>query len=187
MDDAFELSRAKQEDRPAGPERHSAWIALGSNISPERFLPEAVRELRSLGTVFKTSSVWQSAPVGDIHQADFCNAAVLMMTSYSPVQLKMELRIIEARLGRQRDPLNKNAARTIDLDVVLYDDCVLKTAEIVIPDPELTARPFLATPLAELTPDLPHPEMGETLEAIARRIGGTDSLQQRLDIVLTHP
>jgi len=161
---------------------HRAWIALGSNISPERNLPLAVRHLARLGEIEALSSVWQSTPVGDLNQADFCNAALILRTSHFPLDLKAELRKIESLLGRVRDPANKNAARTIDLDIALFDDLVLKMPGLQIPDPEIPARPFLAVPLAELDPEFLHPQLGITLGEIALAAGDIQGLQRRSDL-----
>lgn len=166
---------------------HRAWIALGSNIRPQHYLPWAVRELSCLGTVTRVSHVWQSSPVGDVNQDDFCNAAALLQTRAAPLDLRRELRKIEERLGRRRDPQNKNAPRTIDLDLSLFDELVLETPELTLPDPDLFHRPFLAIPLAELTPDFPHPLNGQTLRAIAAATTEIAPLKRRDDIILPLP
>jgi len=163
---------------------HLAWIALGSNIDPARHLPVAVRHLAQLGQVRRVSSVWQSSPVGDLLQADFCNGAALLETGEELFSLKTKLLEIETLLGRVRDPLNKNAARTLDLDIAMYDQLVLHSDRCQLPDPEILTRPFLAVPLAELDPDFCHPQTGLSLQEIATRSGGTVTLQQRHDIQL---
>lgn len=164
--------------------QHLAWITLGSNILPEQYLPRAVKELSALGEVGAVSQVWQSPPVGDENQADFCNGAVHLLTGLGPVALKQSLRVIENRLGRVRDPNNKNAARTIDLDIALYDSLVLETSQMCIPDPEIPKRPFLAVPLAELDGRFLHPILNQTLEDLARICPGREQLVLRTDISL---
>lgn len=165
---------------------HRVLISLGSNINPEHHLPLSVMELRRFVNVLKVSTVWQTRAVGDPEQADFLNAAVLVETQLDPSQLKFQvLRAIEDRLGRVRDPHNRNAARPIDLDIAFYDDVVLAMDRIQIPDPDVLTRPFLATPLAELDPDLRHPETGQTLGEIAQRLGIDDkAMFARPDISL---
>ncbi|MEZ6047038.1 MAG: 2-amino-4-hydroxy-6-hydroxymethyldihydropteridine diphosphokinase [Planctomycetaceae bacterium] len=151
------------------PVRHRAFISLGSNIEPEQNLPRAVELLAQSGDVIAKSNVWQSAPVGDVHQADFYNAAVLIETTLSPVVLKESLRQIESQLKRVRDPHNKNAARTIDLDLSLYDQETIMVENRPIPDPDILKRPFVAIPLAELDSDYLHPVEQVTLQKIASR------------------
>lgn len=160
------------------------FVALGSNIDPESNLPHAVRRLSALGQVLKVSRVCQSAPVGFVDQADFCNAAALLATGFSPAALRVRLRRIEAALGRERDPANKNAPRTIDLDITIFGELRLQDAGLLIPDPEICSRAFLAAPLAELAPEFVLPGDGRTLREIASIVDGRDDLLSRGDIKL---
>jgi 2-amino-4-hydroxy-6-hydroxymethyldihydropteridine diphosphokinase len=151
-------------DRKAG----RVFLSLGSNIEPETNLPAAVRELERYGTVAKVSQVWQTAPVGYAEQADFLNAAVLLETSLSAEELRRDvIPDIEAKLHRVRDPHNKNAPRTIDIDIALYGREVLEVDGRRIPDPDVLSRAFVAVPLAELDADFIHPVTGTTLGQIA--------------------
>lgn len=167
---------------------HRAYLSLGSNIQPERHLPKAVRRLAHLGRIAAVSGVWQSQPVGDTTQADFCNAAVLLETGLTPEDLTAEtgpLRTIEAELGRVRDPHNRNAARTIDIDLSLYDYECRTIGRKTLPDPDLLSRAFVAQPLAELDPGYLHPVTGVPLHAIAERLRRQQPLAPRPDIPLS--
>jgi 2-amino-4-hydroxy-6-hydroxymethyldihydropteridine diphosphokinase len=149
------------------PEVNLAYLSLGSNIDPERNLPAAVTHLARFGHVRAVSSVWESAPVGLADQSNFLNAAVLLETELSAQALRGEaIAKIEQALGRVRTG-NKNAPRTIDIDIVLFNHDVLQVGHRHIPDPELLERPFVAIPLAEIAPDYIHPETDQTLEQIA--------------------
>lgn len=160
-------------------------IALGSNIEPERHLPAAARELAGLGTDLLASSVWESTPVGFLDQPNFCNAVIGLRTVLAPLEIRSRLRGIEERLGRVRDPLNKNGPRTIDLDLILYGEVVTNSEELILPDRELPARPFLAVPAAEVAPDLVFPLTGETMSQIAGRFSPDAALlRRRTDIAL---
>jgi len=159
-----------------------AYLALGSNISPEVNLPAAARLLADFGSVVAVSGVWESRAVGDPHQANFLNAAVLLETALPADQLKRTaIAEIEQTLGRTRDPKNKNAARTIDIDIALFNRDVISLGDGRIPDPQLFTRPFLAVPLAELAPGYTVPIDGRTLQAIA------DSLQQHPPVLIARP
>ncbi|MGE0375797.1 MAG: 2-amino-4-hydroxy-6-hydroxymethyldihydropteridine diphosphokinase [Planctomycetaceae bacterium] len=165
---------------------HRAYIGLGSNIEPERHLPAAVAALGELGSVAAVSCVYESAAAGDATQPNYLNAAVLLSTRLSAEELcRVELPMIESRLGRVRDPRNKSAARTIDLDLVLFDNAVLRVGHRQIPDPDILERSFLAVPLAEIDGEYIHPQTGERLAVIAERtiVAGT-KLQQRPEVVL---
>lgn len=170
--------------------RTPAFIALGSNISPEANLPAAIRLLQRHPAVevLKFSNVWESPPVGDENQPCFCNAAIEISTSLSPWELKYDvLRETERQLKRVRDPANKNGPRTIDLDILLYGSDVVEQAGLTIPDPEIAARPFLAVPLAELQPNWEHPLLKTSLAKIAEQSLALLPLKLRPDINLqTH-
>lgn len=162
-----------------------AYLSLGSNIEAERHLPAAVAQLARFGRVKATSTVWQSAPVGFIHQPPFLNAAVLLETPLSAQVLrKQAIAQIEENLGRVRTE-NKNAPRTIDIDIMLFNDDVLSIGHRRIPDPEVLERPFVAIPLAEIAPDYVHPETGKTLKQIAACLDASAAgMQRRDDVVL---
>jgi 2-amino-4-hydroxy-6-hydroxymethyldihydropteridine diphosphokinase len=164
---------------------HRAYLALGSNIAPEFNLPNAAERLADYGIIIGVSAVWESRPVGETNQANFLNAAVLLETPLSAAELKrVAIAGIEQSLGRVRDPQNKNAARTIDIDIALFNQDVLHVGGNRIPDPEILTRPFLAVPLAELHPEYVHPTDGRTLRAIAVGMGDR-GLIARTDVRLT--
>jgi 2-amino-4-hydroxy-6-hydroxymethyldihydropteridine diphosphokinase len=162
-----------------------AFLALGSNVEPETNLPNAVRLLESVGIIRATSQVWQTAPVGFSEQPDFLNAVVLLETDLPVEQIiNSVIPTIEQSLERRRDPNNKNAPRTIDVDLVMFNDMRGKILGHEIPDPEILARPFIAVPLAEIAPTILHPVTGETLPQIAARVRVGSTLKPRDDVQL---
>jgi 2-amino-4-hydroxy-6-hydroxymethyldihydropteridine diphosphokinase len=164
---------------------HRAFVALGSNIEPEQHLPLAVQRLSTLGTIVAISGVYQSPPVDGSAQPDYLNAAVLLSTNLSAAGLCREaLPAIEAELGRVRDPADRYAARTIDLDLALYDEQVLAIDHRRIPDPEIGERAFLAIPLAELGEQYVVPSLHRTLGELAAPHRTAGSLTLRSDVVL---
>jgi 2-amino-4-hydroxy-6-hydroxymethyldihydropteridine diphosphokinase len=159
------------------------FVALGSNINPERNFPEAVRLLSSRCTLVAVSPVYETAPVGKTDQPSFLNAAVLIETELSAQELKTQvLQRIEQQLGRVRTA-DKNAPRTIDLDITLFGDEVLDIGHRHIPDPDLLRYPHVAVPMADLAPDYVHPESGQTLKEIAESIS-SHNLARRPDVEL---
>jgi 2-amino-4-hydroxy-6-hydroxymethyldihydropteridine diphosphokinase len=170
---------------------HSVVLLLGSNIDKERNLPAAVRLLAAETTITAISPVYESSPVGSREKLSFFNAAALIQTEKTAVELKDGLiGAIERRLGRIRQA-DRNAPRTIDLDIVLYDDAILDYtpadgAPRHIPDPDLLRFAYCALPVADLLPEMKHPETGETLRAIAERLTATEgqSAIRRSDIDL---
>jgi 2-amino-4-hydroxy-6-hydroxymethyldihydropteridine diphosphokinase len=159
---------------------------LGSNVAPEANLPAAVRSLGRFGRIAAISNVYESAPVGFLDQPNFLNAAVLLETEQSAESLRFEtIAEIERRLGRTRDPANKNAPRTIDIDIALFNRDVVSTGGLRIPGPDILERLFAARPLADVDPDYVHPETGSTLRAIADALEKTRKpLILRSDVVL---
>ncbi len=141
------------------PRPHRAYLSLGSNIDKERNIVRAVELLRQAVTVVAVSAVYETAPVGNPNQESFLNAAVLVTTSLEAEALTRDvLRPIEERLGRRRGA-DKNAPRTIDIDVVLFNHQVL--------DDEVLTRAHLAVPLSEVAPHFRPPGAGGTLAEIA--------------------
>jgi 2-amino-4-hydroxy-6-hydroxymethyldihydropteridine diphosphokinase len=154
---------------------HRVVLTLGSNIDKERNLPAAVRLLAEAADVLAVSPVYETAPVGVPEQPHFLNAAVLLATGQGPAELKDGLLAeIERRLGRQRTA-NRNAPRTIDLDIALYDDAVLVYTPADgrprhIPDPDLLRFPHCLLPVAALLPDMVHPQTGRLLREMAQQL-----------------
>ena len=176
-----EILRTREEQAT---EPNRAFVVLGANIDPEANLAAAVRLLRQHAEVdvVATSPVYQTAPVGTPEQADFLNAAVLLRTGLSAGALKAQvLAPIEAALGRVRTA-DKNAARTIDLDIALFNYDVSEEGRRV-PDPDVLVYPHVALPLADIAPYYVHPESGETLEEIAERLTRTP-VRRRDDVDL---
>lgn len=167
------------------------YILLGSNIDKERNLPEAVRLLATLTQVVAVSSVYETAPVGLEDQPHFFNAAIRAETELPAAEFRTQvLARVEQLLDRVRTA-DKNAPRTIDADMILFNNDVFELDETHhIPDPELLEFPHIAVPIAELAPGMTHPETGQSLDEIAAQLAsrpagsGQPSLCQRTDIRL---
>jgi 2-amino-4-hydroxy-6-hydroxymethyldihydropteridine diphosphokinase len=146
-----------------------AYLSLGSNIEPEKNLPQAIERLAGLGRLLAVSPVWETPPLGAADQPNFLNAATLVETEQTAEAFKREvIRRIERDLGRVRGA-NKYAPRPIDIDIILFNQQIFDLDNHHIPDPEVLERPFVAIPLAQIAPDYRHPETGQTLRDIARQ------------------
>jgi 2-amino-4-hydroxy-6-hydroxymethyldihydropteridine diphosphokinase len=164
-------------------EPNRVFVALGSNIEPERNIREAVRLLVSRCRLIAVSPVYQTKPVGKTDQPDFLNGAALIETELGAAEFKAQvLEDIEQTLGRVRSA-DKNAPRTIDLDITLFNDQVFDLGFRHIPDRDLLRYPHIAVPVSDLAPQYVHPESGETLKEIAERLS-PESLLPRPDIEL---
>ncbi len=154
-------------------------VSLGSNINPHFNLCQAIRLLGGKVEILSTSTVYEAAPVNARDTPIFLNAAVSIDTDLNPVDLKVEvLRPIEAQLGRIRTR-DRNAPRTIDLDLTLYRDLIVDDVKnnMVLPDPEILQRAHVALPMADLAGEALHPVTGSNFGMIARRFKGDASIR----------
>lgn len=130
-----------------------AYIGIGSNLGQRIYaLGYAVQRLRALGEAVDCSPVYETVPVGYADQPDFLNMVVGITTQQTPFALLDGLQRIELEYGRQR--LFQNGPRTLDLDVLLFDDCHLHVDRLQIPHPRMLERGFVMIPLAHLAPNL---------------------------------
>ena len=126
-----------------------------------------------LGGVLAVSSFYDTEPVGYLDQPPFLNAAALLRTELAPFDLLHALMIIERDHGRDRSHGIVKGPRTLDLDLLLYDDLVVLTPELTVPHPEMHCRAFVLEPLAEIAPDLWHPVQQATVGELLRRLQGS--------------
>lgn len=133
------------------------YIGVGSNIAPAEHVRAAVAALRERFGRLDVSSVYESRPVG-FDGANFYNLAVGFDTELSVDAVADTMQAIEDAQGRDRT-VPRFAARTIDLDVLLYDDMVLDKPHLHLPRPEILERAFVLQPLAEIAPDVVHPTL----------------------------
>jgi 2-amino-4-hydroxy-6-hydroxymethyldihydropteridine diphosphokinase len=146
---------------------HTAFVGLGSNLAdPRAQVLQAMQELTALPQVrvVRCSSLYRSAPVGYLDQPDFINAVVQLQTTLSPRDLLDSLLALEHRCGRTREFIN--APRTLDLDVLLYDDLQHHEHGLTIPHPQMHSRAFVLHPLAEIAPDCVIPGIGPVVGAV---------------------
>jgi GTP cyclohydrolase IA len=151
-----------------------AVVAIGSNIDPERNVPVALARLGALPSlrILDTSGLYRAKAVGT-RGPDFLNAAVLVETDLEPAALRVELRAVESGLGRVRTA-DRNAPRTIDLDLVLFEGFSGTVDGAVIPDPDLERYGHLAVPAADVAPSWECGADARTLKDIAEGFSQED-------------
>jgi 2-amino-4-hydroxy-6-hydroxymethyldihydropteridine diphosphokinase len=143
---------------------NNAYIALGSNIGNRlRYLHDAVRKLdeHEQISVVDTSSIYETEPVGYVEQDYFLNMVVQVKTTLSPFALLEVTRKIEDDLGRKREI--RWGPRTLDLDILLYNQENIETEQLIIPHPRMLERAFVLVPLLELNPNIYIPNNKKSL------------------------
>lgn len=146
-----------------------AFVAIGSNLQqPRSQVEQALAGLDGLPQtqVIQRSSLYRTAPVGYDNQPEFINAAAEVETDLTPLELLHELLALENAQGRER-PF-PNAPRVLDLDLLLYNDIIMNTAELTLPHPRMHNRGFVLLPLAEIAPELVITQHGMVAELAAQ-------------------
>jgi 2-amino-4-hydroxy-6-hydroxymethyldihydropteridine diphosphokinase len=152
---------------------HRAYLSLGSNIEPETHLVKAIELLQGYGRLEKISSAWESESVG-AEGPNYLNACALLVTSLPQDDLKEHALLpIETQLGRRRGA-DKFAPRTIDIDIVLFDDTSC--------DDKYWEQAYVVVPLAEIHPGCQNPRLPETITQTAARLRQELWMQERPEV-----
>jgi 2-amino-4-hydroxy-6-hydroxymethyldihydropteridine diphosphokinase len=145
-----------------------AFVALGANLD------DPVAQVRAAGealaglpqsTLLRLSSLYRTAPIGIHGQPDFINAVAALETQLTPHELLAALLDIEANFGRSRD--YHHAPRTLDLDLLLFDDRIIDSRQLTLPHPRMHLRAFVMAPLIEIAPDCMIPGRGSAAAWLA--------------------
>ncbi len=141
---------------------HIAYLLTGGNSgNREDYLAQALAALQKEQVVLAASTIYQTAAWGKEDQPDFLNQAIKISTHFTPVQLLHHVLDIEHKLGRTRDI--RYGPRSIDIDILFYDDRVIEEPGLVVPHPHLHNRRFALQCLADLAPGHVHPVFGKTI------------------------
>jgi 2-amino-4-hydroxy-6-hydroxymethyldihydropteridine diphosphokinase len=129
----------------------TCYIGVGSNIGDrQKFIDSSIEELKKIRgvSVTRLSSIYETLPVSDIPQGKYLNGVIEIETDLKPMPLLKELNGIEEKLGRKRTV--KNAARTVDLDILYYGDEKINEKDLIVPHPMISEREFVLKGLREL-------------------------------------
>lgn len=154
----------------------TVFLVLGSNLGNSiDFLEKASMLLQEqVGKVIASSARYQTAAWGKTDQPDFINQVLKLETDLSPSEVLATILGIERQLGRER--AEKWGSRTIDIDILFYDQEVVTTPELQIPHPYLQERAFTLIPLAEIQPEFMHPILKKTVSELL------DELESQLEV-----
>ena len=150
---------------------HRAFVALGSNLGDKQgYLDGAVEALRAdeCVRVKQVSSYRVTAPYGGVEQDDFLNAAMEIETLYDPEELLDALHVLEHAARRER--LIHWGPRTLDLDILFYDELVQDDPALILPHPDLHNRDFVLGPMAEFAPNFVHPVLHKTMKQLLNEL-----------------
>lgn len=150
----------------------TVYLSLGSNIGDRmQYLKNAIKQLSAQLSEVKASSVYQTKPWGKTGQPNFLNMCLMAQTNALPQDLLKKIKLIEKHLGRSSS--EKWGPREIDIDILFYDDLIIKEDGLAIPHPEIAARAFVLVPLAELNPDLLHPIKNQPIAELLKNLETT--------------
>jgi deoxyguanosine kinase len=151
----------------------TAYIGLGSNLGDrERTIREALTMLGGNGSIEVTriSDLQETAPLGQVAQPSYLNGVAEIRTTLQPQELLRRFKATEAALGR--GPHAKWSSRTIDLDLLLYGEQIVRESGLTVPHPDIHLRSFVLDGLCQLNPGLVHPLLNEPVSELQRRLGG---------------
>ena len=147
------------------PENNRYFLGLGSNLGDrQQTLQTAIEEIGEFATVKSQSSIYETDPVGYKDQGKFLNMALEIASELTPLELIFRTSEIEHKLGRERTI--KNGPRTIDIDILLYNNRTFRHQYLQIPHPHLHKRAFVLEPLNEIAPEAIHPEQNQTIKQL---------------------
>ncbi|MFZ5973153.1 MAG: 2-amino-4-hydroxy-6-hydroxymethyldihydropteridine diphosphokinase [Bacteroidota bacterium] len=145
--------------------RNGIFLLLGSNMGDRlQMLASATQQIGYFANIKRCSSVYVTAAWGNVHQPDFLNQVLEVETLLTPEELLTNILSVETHLGRERN--EKWGSRTLDIDILLFHDVVLKTPTLTLPHPELPHRRFALAPLCELAPEAIHPVLKKTFHQL---------------------
>ncbi len=148
------------------------YLGIGTNLGDKEFNLNTAIQLISLeaGDVLQVSTFYHSKAWGFNSENDFLNAALLVSTDLTPMDLLEKTQAIERKMGRSGKSTKGYKDRIIDIDILLYDNLIINQPKLKIPHPLMQMRDFVLIPMAEIAPKLIHPSINETMLTLKNRL-----------------
>ncbi|KEJ00232.1 2-amino-4-hydroxy-6-hydroxymethyldihydropteridine pyrophosphokinase [Clostridium botulinum A2B7 92] len=149
---------------------HTAYVAFGSNMGEkENYIKRALEKIEERKMkIIKVSSIYETEPYGVLDQDSFLNGVVKIETNLTPEDLIEELLNIEKQLDRVRE--RRWGPRTIDLDIIFYDDLIINEKDLVIPHKDMENREFVLKPLCDIDENFIHPVLKKSVRELYDRL-----------------
>ncbi|WP_300598848.1 2-amino-4-hydroxy-6-hydroxymethyldihydropteridine diphosphokinase [Niabella sp.] len=154
------------------------FLLIGGNLGDRTAHLEQARALieRHIGTIEKTSAIYETAAWGLVHQPDFYNQALQVSTALQPEPLMQMILKIESGMGRVRN--ERYGPRVIDIDILLYNDLVCALPQVTLPHPRMQERRFVLAPLDEIAPELQHPVLHQTIRQLLATVSDDSAVKK---------
>ncbi|CEN40986.1 2-amino-4-hydroxy-6-hydroxymethyldihydropteridine diphosphokinase [Capnocytophaga cynodegmi] len=163
--------------------KHQVYISLGSNIGDRKsYLQSATNAInQQIGSIVKVSPIYET-PAWGFTSNNFYNICLLTETTLSPEKTLQKLLSIEKELGRVRNANTESyQPRSIDLDILFFDDKIIKTEDLQIPHPQIQNRKFVLFPLADIAPEKKHPTLQQSVEELIKNTNDTSQITKISD------
>ena len=148
---------------------HTIFLALGTNVGERKqHIEDAIEALQEKIHDMVQAPIYESKPVGFTDQANFYNTVTKGQTELSPEALLQFVKSLEKKLGRVKR--FANGPREIDIDILLYDDAIINSQDLIIPHPRMHERDFVLQPLVDISPDIIHPVLKKTVKRLLQKI-----------------
>ena len=145
---------------------NTVYIQLGSNIGErESFISKSMEQIEeNIGEIITESSVFETIPWGNKNQNNFLNTVIKIRTPFDAFKILQKSQEIENNLGRER--VDKWGERTIDIDILFYNNEIINTTKLIIPHPLIQQRKFVLVPLSEIAPNYMHPILKKSISTL---------------------